>query len=80
LQKVKNNLTASNFRRLQSDFFLMFQLLMAESDLGWQSINTDPPKQQAVTAADVQRVAKQYFAPENRNVLILYTKRKGAAQ
>ena len=76
LQKVKNQLAATNFRRLQSDFFLMFQVLMAEAYRGWQMLNTDPPRMQAVTAADVQRVARQYFAPENRNVLVLYTKKK----
>jgi predicted Zn-dependent peptidase len=74
LQKVKNQLAASNFRRLQSDYFLMFQLLMLEAIDGWQMINTDGPRHQAVTAADVQRVAKQYFAAENRNVLVLYRK------
>jgi predicted Zn-dependent peptidase len=76
LQKVKNQLAASNFRRLQSDFALMFQLLLAESYRGWETINTDPPRMQAVTAADLQRVAKQYFLPEKRNVLIFYTKKK----
>jgi len=75
LQKVKNQLSASNFRRLQSDFFLMFQLLIAESNRGWRTLNTDPPLLQAVTAADVRRVAGRYFSPTNRNVLILYTKR-----
>jgi predicted Zn-dependent peptidase len=38
--------------------------------------NTDPPRLQTVTAADVQRVAKKYLKTENRNVLLLY--RKGA--
>ena len=75
LQKVKNQVAASNFRRLQSDFFLMFQLLIADSDGDWRTINTEPQQLQAVTAADVQRVAKQYFKAENRNVLVLYTKR-----
>jgi predicted Zn-dependent peptidase len=77
LQKVKNQLAASNFRRLQSDHFLMFQLLMAESDRGWRTLNTDPARTQAVTAADVQRVAKQYFESANRNVLIFYTSKNG---
>jgi predicted Zn-dependent peptidase len=79
LQKVKNQLAASNFRRLQSDFFLMFQLLMAESSGGWRSLNTEPPKLQAITAEDIQRVAKKYFSAENRSVLILYTKKKPEA-
>jgi predicted Zn-dependent peptidase len=74
LQKVKNQLAASNFRRLQSDFFLMQQLLVAESTRGWKAINTDPALLQAVTAADIQRVAKKYFAPDQRNVLYLNPK------
>jgi predicted Zn-dependent peptidase len=78
LQKVKNQFAASNYRRLQSDFALMFQILVAESNRGWETLNTDPPRFQAVTADDVQRVAKQYFKPENRNVLIFYTKKKEA--
>ena len=55
----------------------MFQLLMAESDRGWRTLNTDPARTQAVTAADVQRVAKQYFESANRNVLIFYTGKTG---
>jgi len=51
---------------------------MADSDRGWRTMNTDPARTQAVTAADVQRVAKQYFEPANRNVLIFYTSRGGA--
>ena len=75
LQKVKNQLAASDFRNLQSDFFLLQQLLVADVSRGWQTINTDPPLMQAVTAEDIQRVAKRYFTPESKNVLILNTKR-----
>ncbi|MEW6125835.1 MAG: pitrilysin family protein [Acidobacteriota bacterium] len=75
LQKIKNQLAANNFRQLQSNFGLMVQLLLRESSRTWQSINTDPPLLQAVTAADIQRVAKKYFAKENRNVAIYYTKK-----
>src|SRR6266496_3853151 len=39
LQKVKNRFSADNFRRLQSNFFLMLQLLLADSNRGWQSFN-----------------------------------------
>jgi predicted Zn-dependent peptidase len=78
LQKVKNQNAAGAFRRLQSNFFLMLQLLVFDSGRGWQTINTDPPRLQAVTARDILRVANTYFAPENRTVAIYYTK-KGAA-
>ncbi len=75
LQKVKNQYAASDFRRLQSNFALMVQLLLADSHRGWQSLNEDPARIQAVTAEDIKRVANTYFAPENRTVAIYYTKK-----
>ena len=75
LQKVKNEHAASNFRSLQSDFALMQQLLTYDVYRGWRTINTEPKLLAAVTAEDIRRVARKYFAPENRNVLILYRKR-----
>jgi predicted Zn-dependent peptidase len=79
LQKVKNQYAASNFRRLQSNFALMQQLLVFDAYRGWHTINTDPQRIQTVTAEDIQRVAKKYFAPEGRNVLVFHTKRAAAA-
>jgi predicted Zn-dependent peptidase len=75
LQKVKNQFNAATFRRLQSNFGLMIQLLLADSGRGWQSFNEDPGKIQAVTADDIQRVANKYLKPENRAVAIYYTKK-----
>ena len=75
LQKVKNQNAAGAFRRLQSNFFLMLQLLVLDAGRGWQVINTDPPRTQAVTAKDITRVVNTYFAPENRAVAIYYTKK-----
>jgi predicted Zn-dependent peptidase len=74
LQKVKNEQAASNFRGLQSDFSLMRQLLSYDAYRGWQTINTEPQVLAAVTAQDIQRVARKYFGQQNRNVLILYRK------
>jgi predicted Zn-dependent peptidase len=79
LQKVKNQNAAADFRRLQSNFGLMVQLLLRDNYRGWETINTDPARVQAVTAADIQRVANKYFTEENRNVAIYYTKKKGGA-
>ena len=76
LEKVKNNLAAANFRRQQSDFNLLLNILINDASRSWKSLNTDPPLLQAVTPADIQRVAKKYLTAENRNVLMLY--RKGA--
>ena len=44
----------------------------------WREINEAGPKIQAVTAADVQRVAGKYFTKENRAVAI-YTRKPGTA-
>ena len=79
LQKVKNQNAAGAFRRLQLSFNLMVELLVADADRGWQTINTDPPRTQAVTAQDIRRVANTYFARENRTVATYYTKKSGVA-
>jgi predicted Zn-dependent peptidase len=74
LQKVKNRFAADQFRRLRSNFYLMLQLLVAESYNGWLTFNEDPRRIAAVTADDVQRVAREYFKPENRAVALYYTR------
>jgi predicted Zn-dependent peptidase len=75
LQKIKNQFAASNFRRLDSRFNLMLQILVSENNRGWQSLNEDPKKYAAVAAEDIQRVANTYFKPENRTVALYYTKK-----
>ena len=79
LQKVKNQQAAANFRRLQSNFSLMEQLLVADAFRGWQTINTDPARLQAVTVEELQRIARKYFVTDSRNVLLLNRKRAAAA-
>jgi predicted Zn-dependent peptidase len=74
LQKTKNMIAASEVRRLQSDFSLMMQILVQDANRGWKTLNTDPALLQAVTADDVQRVAKKYLVRDNRNVLVIYRK------
>ncbi|HEV2827172.1 MAG TPA: pitrilysin family protein [Pyrinomonadaceae bacterium] len=81
LQKVKNQYAANNFRGIQSNFGLMVQLLLRDNNRGWETINTDPAKHQAVTPEDIRRVANTYFKPENRTIGIYYTKKAdGAAE
>ena len=75
LQKIKNQFAADNFRRLDGHFLLMLQILIADSNRGWQSFNEDPKRIAAVTAEDVQKVANRYFKPENRAVAVFYTKK-----
>jgi hypothetical protein len=78
LQKVKNQAMADSYRRLQSNFFLMIQLAMAESMGDWSEINKESAKIQAVTAEDVKRVANTYFAKTNRSVAT-YRRKAGEA-
>jgi len=76
LQKVKNQYAANIFRGIQSNFGLMVQLLLRDNNRGWDTINNDPARHQAVTAEDIRRVANTYFKPENRTIAIYYTKKK----
>jgi predicted Zn-dependent peptidase len=75
LQKVKNQYAANNFRSIQSNFGLMVQLLIRDGNRGWETINTDPARHQAVTPEDIRRVANTYFKPENRTIAIYNTKK-----
>jgi len=77
LQKVKNQVVADSYRRLQSNFFLMIQLAQFEALGGWEHINNEPAELQRVTARDIRRVIDTYFTPENRAVAI-YTRTPNA--
>ena len=69
LQKVKNQSLANSFRRLQSNFFLVLQLMLYDVWDDWRFLNESTAKFEAVTADDVQRVANTYFTDTGRNVL-----------
>jgi predicted Zn-dependent peptidase len=77
LQKVKNNFAAAEYRRLSSNFAILYQLIRNDGTGDWREINDAGPKIQAVTAADVKRVANQYFTKDNRTVGI-YTRKQGS--
>ncbi len=74
LQKVKNGIAADAFRRLQSPFGLLFQLILYDGMGDWEYLNNWSEKTLAVTAQDIQRVAKTYFKPENRAVAQYFRK------
>ena len=77
LQKVKNSVLADSFRRLQSPFFLLVQILFYE---GWgdaEYLNTSAEKTLAVTAEDVQRVAREYLTRDGRTVAT-YARKAGS--
>jgi len=78
LQKVKNNIAANSFRRLSSNFPILVQLLVNEAYGDWTELNSGPKKLEAVTAADVQRVAQKYLAKDNQ-ATALVSRKAGSA-
>ena len=75
LEKVLNNLDADLVRGLRSNSGLASQLALYQAVAGdWRYILTSRDKVAAVTATDVQRVAKQYFTKSNRTVAVLVKK------
>ncbi len=78
LEKVLNNLDADLVRGLRSNSGLASQLALYQAVAGdWHYILTSRDKVAAVTAVDVQRVARQYFTKSNRTVAVLVKKGTG---
>ena len=77
LRKVKNRIAADNYRRLENNMSLLIQLAFTEALLDWNEINEGPAKYEAVTAADIQRVANEYFTSTNRSVAIYRRQEEG---
>jgi predicted Zn-dependent peptidase len=78
LQKVKNAYKANAYRRLSSPFAVFMQLVRNDALGDWELINEAPERADAVTSADLQRVAKEYLTRENRTVGIFLRKEGGA--
>jgi predicted Zn-dependent peptidase len=78
LQKIKNQAKANAYRRLSSPLFIMYQLMVYDALGDWKYINAYADEVDAVTAADLQRVAKEYLTRENRTVGI-FLRKEGAA-
>ncbi len=68
LQKVKNQIQADAYRRLESSFFLLLQLLIYDNGGDWQYLNTWADRTLEVTQDDVKRVIETYFGATNRAV------------
>jgi predicted Zn-dependent peptidase len=68
---------ASCYRRLEDNMSLLIQLAFYEALLNWQEINETPVRYEAVTAAEIKRVANSYFDESNRSVAIY---RRGGEQ
>ena len=70
LEKAKNRVRAMFVFGLQSNLSRANRLAEYELYFGDANLlNTEADRYFAVTAADVQRVARQYFTPQNRTVL-----------
>jgi len=78
LQKVKNAFKANSYRRLSSPFGIFMQLVTYDGLGDWRLINTSPERADAVTAAELQRVAREYLTKENRTVAT-FLRKEGAA-
>jgi predicted Zn-dependent peptidase len=80
LERVINNLDADMVRGLRSNSGLASQLAMYQAVAGdWRYVLKSRDKIAAVTAADVQRVATEYFTKTNRTVGVLVKKADGKA-
>jgi len=77
LQKLKNQVLADSHRRLRNNFFLLLQLIVYDSNGDWRYINEAPGLLQAVTADQIQDVARRYLEPKNRTVA-WYERKAGA--
>jgi predicted Zn-dependent peptidase len=78
LQSAKNRYLTSTYRQLGSNFQLLIRYGVAEGRGTWQDADRADAAVQAVTAADVQRVAQAYLTRENRSVALW--KRKAGAE
>jgi predicted Zn-dependent peptidase len=74
LQKIKNQIAAGVYARLENNDALRDQLAEAEAAGSYKDFMDDPDRLQAVTREDVQRVALAYFAPSNRSTLVVHRK------
>lgn len=69
LQRAKNQIEASHIFEQDSNFRRAMLLGQAESvGAGWQKIDQFVEQIRAVTAKDIQRVARQYLTEDNRTV------------
>ena len=72
LQRVRNQFEAGAVRRLETNFGLALQLANSASLFGdWRTTFGLEERMVAVTAEDVQRVARTYLRAENRSVATL---------
>lgn len=72
VERVRNQVAAGAVRSMRSNLGLAFQLAGSASLLGdWREVFRGAERLAAVTPADVRRVARAYFRPDNRTVATL---------
>ncbi|TMQ73748.1 MAG: insulinase family protein [Candidatus Eisenbacteria bacterium] len=77
LQSVKNRYLAGAYRQLTSNFSVMLRYGVADGAGDWRLADQVDAAAQAVSPADLQRVATTYFTKENRAVAI-WTRKGGS--
>ena len=78
LERIVNNIDADMVRALRSNSGLASQLALYQTVAGdWRYVLKSRDKIAAVTPADIQRVAAQYFTKSNRTVATLVKKSGG---
>jgi predicted Zn-dependent peptidase len=77
LQRLKNNLLANSVKQLQTNYYLVMQVLFYDSLDSWEYINEAPKKYQVVTADQVMEAAARYINENNRNVAY-YLRKEGS--
>jgi len=71
LKRIRNQNAAQMIRAMESNMGLAQTLSSYEALYRWDYINAYQQRIEAVTAEDVQRVARKYFTDENRTVVRL---------
>lgn len=77
LQRVRNNLSASKFRRVRANFQFLIQLLYFDGLRNWNIMDDYFEDILNVTEAQVQQAAKDYLTADNRGNK-LYSRKKDA--
>ncbi|MEO7146114.1 MAG: pitrilysin family protein [Bryobacteraceae bacterium] len=81
MKRVRTKVRASLIRQLDSNSGLASELTFYYVNYGdWRKLFTGLDDIDKVTAADVQRVAREYFIPQTRTVAYTIPPAKGAAQ
>ncbi|MBI5361082.1 MAG: insulinase family protein [Planctomycetes bacterium] len=78
LEKVRNKIRAGQIRSMETNGGIAWQIHYYETQASnWQFMHDHYQRKLAVTAADIQRVAKKYFTDGNKTVGILQKPENG---